>query len=418
MGTAEGFAGVVGRYRDESESGWPEPIRPAPGAPNVLVVRARRRGLRPARLLRLRHRHADLRPAWPPRGLRYSNFHTTALCSPTRACLLTGRNHHSRRHGPHRRPGHGLPRLRRPHPRLVRRCCPRCSSRDGLRRLRRRQVAPHPRGRARTWAPPRDRWPLGQGFERFYGFFDGETHQFGPRLVHDNHAVEPAGRTSRTATTSPTTWSTTPSATSADLRNVEPDKPFFLYLAPGACHSPHQAPPEWIERYRGRFDDGWDDWRERDPRQRQKAEGMLPEPHRALAATRVGAGVGRAAATTSSGSTPATWRLRRLPRPTPTTSSAGSLERLERTGDLDDTLVVRDVATTAPAPRAARPARSTTSGRGTSLPRDRARGAGAHRRDRRAARSTTTTRGAGRWPATPRSGAGSARPTRAAWPTR
>jgi len=125
----------------------------------------------------------------------------------------------------------------------------------------------------------RDRWPLGRGFERFYGFFGGETHQFVPALVHDSHFVEP-----------PRTFDGGYHLTEDlvdhaiecldDLRHVDVDKPWLLYLATGACHSPHQAPREWIDRYRGHFDAGWDRWREATLR-RQLADGLLPA-HTAL----------------------------------------------------------------------------------------------------------------------------------------
>ena len=97
-----------------------------------------------------------------------------------------------------------------------------------------------------------------------------------------------------TATTSPRTWSTRPSSASTDVRAADPDKPFFLYLALGACHAPHQAPPEWIERYRGRFDEGWDVWRER-TLARQIALGIVPPGTTLSRASVVGAGVGVAA---------------------------------------------------------------------------------------------------------------------------
>jgi arylsulfatase A-like enzyme len=121
----------------------------------------------------------------------------------------------------------------------------------------------------------RDRWPLGKGFERWYGFFPGETHQFVPALIHDSHHVDPPGRyedgyhLTADLVDHAIEWI-------EDLRNVDVDKPWLLYLATGACHSPHQAPAEWIARYRGHFDDGWDAWREA-TLVRQKAEGLLPE---------------------------------------------------------------------------------------------------------------------------------------------
>ncbi len=121
----------------------------------------------------------------------------------------------------------------------------------------------------------RERWPLGRGFERFYGFFEGETHQNAPALVHDSHQVPaPAAVEDGYHLTEDLIDHAIEQI--VDLRHVDPDKPFLLYVAPGACHSPHQAPAEWIERYRGRFDQGWDVWRE-ECLQRQIAAGIVPE---------------------------------------------------------------------------------------------------------------------------------------------
>ena len=120
----------------------------------------------------------------------------------------------------------------------------------------------------------RDRWPLARGFERFYGFFPGETHQFVPALVHDNHYAEPSG-------TYEDGYHLTTDIVDhgiefiEDLRNVDVERPWLLYLATGACHSPHQSPPGWVERYQGRFDAGWDAWRDA-ALARQKASGVMP----------------------------------------------------------------------------------------------------------------------------------------------
>ncbi len=124
-----------------------------------------------------------------------------------------------------------------------------------------------------TWPRSRERWPLGRGFERFYGFMNGETHQFVPALIHDNHMIEPPG-------TIEDGYHLTEDLVDRaigcvrDLRVVDDRKPFLLYLCPGACHTPHHAPREWIDRYRGRFDDGWDVSRER-TYERQQSSGII-----------------------------------------------------------------------------------------------------------------------------------------------
>ena len=124
-------------------------------------------------------------------------------------------------------------------------------------------------------AAPRDTWPCGRGFQRWYGFHGGETHQFVPSLFQDNHSVRPPRRPEDGY------HLTEDLADRAirylgELRSVERDKPFFLYFATGACHSPHHAPAPYIERYRGQFDSGWDAWRDA-TFARQQAMGLIPE---------------------------------------------------------------------------------------------------------------------------------------------
>src|SRR5262245_12757659 len=203
-------------------------------------------------------------------GLRYRNFHTTAMCSPTRACLLTGRNHHTCAMG-------GITDLCMGFPGYNGRIPKACGFISEVLRqagwatfaVGKWHLAPSDEQHA---AAPRDRWPLGQGFERYYGFLGGETNQFYPDLVCDNSSIRFAP---------PDGYHLTEDLVDramqlvGDVRTADPDKPFFLYLALGACHAPHQAPPEWIARHRGRFDDGWDAWRER-TLARQIAAGIVP----------------------------------------------------------------------------------------------------------------------------------------------
>ena len=269
---ASEFQGRIGRYHHESEAWWPPDPRPPEGAPNVLVI-----VLDDVGYAQLGCFGSDLDTPTFDRlaagGLRYANFHTTALCSPTRACVLTGRNHH--------RVGMGrIVDLATGFPGYDARIPASCAMAPAM-------LTPH--GYA-AWAvgkwhlTPEDeehlgatraRWPLGKGFERWYGFFPGETHQFVPALHHDNHAVDPPG-TYEDGYHLTTDLVDRSIEYVEDLRNVDVDKPWFLYLAPGACHSPHQTPPGWIERYAGRFDQGWDEWRTA-ALAKQKAEGLLPE---------------------------------------------------------------------------------------------------------------------------------------------
>ena len=105
------------------------------------------------------------------------------------------------------------------------------------------------------------RWPLGRGFDRFYGFIAGETDQYHPDLVHDNHQIDPP-RTPDEGYHLTEDLADHAISYITDLRAASPDRPFFLYFTPGACHAPHQVPKQYRERYRGRFDLGWDRWRE------------------------------------------------------------------------------------------------------------------------------------------------------------
>ena len=250
---------VIGRYYDESTPWWPPRPAAPPGAPNVVMV-----VLDDVGFAQLGCFGSDIDTpvldALGHEGIRFSNFHTTAVCSATRSCLLTGRNHHANGMGRVIEVASGFPGYNA-----------RIPPENGL--LSEMLL---PAGYATfavgKWhltpddechmAAARDRWPLGRGFERFYGFMSGETHQFAPALVHDNHLTDPPGTI---ADGYHLTEDLVDRAIGCvrDLRVVDDRKPFLLYLCPGACHTPHQAPRPWIERYCGRFDDGWDAWRER-----------------------------------------------------------------------------------------------------------------------------------------------------------
>ena len=207
------------------------------------------------------------------RGMRFTNAHVTPLCSPTRACLLTGRNHHTNHMPAVPRwtvglPGHDarIPRengflseilLREGYATL-------CVGKWHLTSLE--ELSP---------ASSRGGWPLGRGFERFYGFMAGQTSQFDPHLVLDNNAIYPPrvfdGKYHLSEDLVDTSLRYVKELRSGDL-----DKPFFLYLAFSAGHAPHHAPREWIERYRGRFAMGWDEYRHK-VHARQKQLGLVPE---------------------------------------------------------------------------------------------------------------------------------------------
>ena len=265
------FGGTIGRTYDDSTPWWPElPSAPA-GAPNVVVVL-----LDDVGYAQFGCYGSDIATPCFDRlaaaGRRYANFHTTALCSPTRACLLTGRNHHSNGMARVVELAAGFPGYNATIPKE-----------NGFLSeiLVRNGYATFAVGKwhltpatEMTVGSPRDKWPLGRGFERFYGFMGGETDQYVPDLVYDNHPVEPP-RTPEEGYHLTEDLADKAIRFVTDLRAVAPKKPFFLWFTPGACHAPHQAPADFIAPYRGRFDHGWDAWRE-EVYARQVASGLLP----------------------------------------------------------------------------------------------------------------------------------------------
>ena len=206
-------------------------------------------------------------------GMRFSNAHATPLCSPTRACLLTGRNHHSNHMPSIPRWTSGIARHDANIPRangflsevlLGEGYATMCIGKWHLTSI----AGLNP-------ASPRDAWPLGRGFERFYGFLGGQSSQYDPHLVIDNSPVFPPR-------TSSADYHLSEDLVDVGLRYVQElragdlDKPFFMYLAFGASHAPHHAPNVWIDRFRGRFDSGWDEYRSVVHANQQRL-GLVPE---------------------------------------------------------------------------------------------------------------------------------------------
>lgn len=207
------------------------------------------------------------------RGVTYTNFHTTALCSPTRSCLLTGRNHTTNGMACITEAASGFPNANGHIPFE-------CATLPEV--LGERGWNTYMVGKwhlcaedEMNLASVKTQWPLGRGFERFYGFLGAETNQWYPDLVYDNHPVEQP-----TAPEDGYHFSVdiTDKALEfiRDAKAVAPEKPFFLYYAPGAAHAPHHAPREWIERYKGKFDMGYEAYREQ-VFERQKERGVVPE---------------------------------------------------------------------------------------------------------------------------------------------
>ena len=253
------FKGRIGRTLDESEPHFP--VRPHPGddAPNVVLVLMDDTGFS-----QLGCYGSDIDTpnidALANNGLQFTNFHVTPLCSPTRASLLTGRSQH----------------------------------RVGMRSVSNHETGfPHQLGHisnhastmaevlkaqgyatfcAGKWhlaptndissAGPFDQWPLARGFDRFYGFLEGETDQFYPELVVDNHHIEPPATPADGYHLSEDLVHQLLRMIN-DSKGVRPDRPFFAYLPFGATHAPHQAPEYYLRKYRGRYDEGWDVVRQR-----------------------------------------------------------------------------------------------------------------------------------------------------------
>jgi len=203
-------------------------------------------------------------------GLRFNQFHTTALCSPTRMAILTGRNHHSANAGSVMEVATGFQGNRGQRPLSV-------ATVTEMLRLNGYNTAAF--GKYHETAPwevsvsgPFDRWPTGSGFEKFYGFIGGETNQFAPVLHNGTAPVHlpdgPDYHFTTDMTDQAIQWARA-------QQSLTPDKPFFMYFATGATHAPHQVPPDWVDRYKGQFDDGWDVYREQ-TLARQIEMGVVP----------------------------------------------------------------------------------------------------------------------------------------------
>ena len=265
------FSGVIGRTVGASTPAWPVPPQAKEGAPNVVFVL-----LDDVGFAQIGCFGADIRTPTFDRlaagGLRYRDFHTTAICSPTRACLLTGRNHHSNGVGIIQEMATGFPGYNGAVPRenafLSEVLLAQGYATFAVGKWHLTLASEYASGASKA------RWPLSRGFERFYGFLGGKTNQWAPTLAHDSHYVEPPSALDESYHLNADLADRTIEFLT-DLRSVAPDKPFFLYYCPGAGHAPHHVERAWIGRYRGRFDQGWDRWRE-EVFARQLATGIVP----------------------------------------------------------------------------------------------------------------------------------------------
>ncbi|MGB7298345.1 MAG: arylsulfatase [Burkholderiaceae bacterium] len=258
----------IGQTAADSSPWWPPEVLAPSNAPNVVVVVLDDTGFS-----HLGCFGSDIDTPNIDRlatgGLRYNNFHTTALCSPTRASLLTGRNHHSV----------GM--------RFLSNVDTGFSNCRGVITRKAATLAEVLRANGYntfalgkwhlanmqdcTPAGPFEQWPLQRGFDRFYGFLGGATDQFSPELVVDNHPIEPPHAPGYHLSEDLVDQAKSMIAAQRSASS----RPFFCYLAFGATHSPHQAPPAYLEKYRGRYDEGWDVTRDK-WFAKQKAESIVP----------------------------------------------------------------------------------------------------------------------------------------------
>jgi arylsulfatase A-like enzyme len=265
------FGGEINLQASDSKPYWPPQIVPPKGAPNILLIMTDDQGYGVSGTFG----GVIPTPAMDhiaQMGLRYTQFHSTALCSPTRAALITGRNHHSVGFGIIAEQSTGYPGY------------------DSI-------IGPESatvgtilkqNGYATSWfgkdhnipsyqysaAGPFDQWPSGMGFDYFYGFLGGETDQWTPLLYKNTTPVYPwIGKTDYNLSTD---LADDAIAHMRQLNATAPDKPFFVYYVPGGTHSPHQPPKEWIDKFKGKFDMGWNELRDR-IFANQKRLGVIPE---------------------------------------------------------------------------------------------------------------------------------------------
>ena len=265
----EPFAGTIGTSFADSKPAFQAPVAAPANAPNILLILTDDVGFAAA--------SSFGGPVPTPAldrlaasGLRYTRFHTTAMCSPTRAALLTGRNHHAVGTGIVTDTAGGYPGYWAVIPRSA-------ATLAEVLRLNGYNTGffgKHhnvPQGSDDPNSGPFDLWPTGLGFEYFYGFIGGDTNQWRPKLYRGTHPAEPHHMDT-----------TLDHYLAQDVirwihgqKAAAPDKPFLAYYAPGSAHAPHQAPADWIARFKGKFDQGWDRLRE-ESLARQKTAGIVP----------------------------------------------------------------------------------------------------------------------------------------------
>jgi arylsulfatase A-like enzyme len=265
------FEGVIGKTYKESKEAWPKLPTPPKGAPNVVVILLDDVGYGQTSTFGGPVPTPEL-DKLAAEGLRYTSFHTTAICGPSRAALITGRNHHNAGSGFLAEWATGFPSYNNMIPKSI------ATMGEVLKE----------NGFVTSWfgknhntpdwessvVGPFTRWPTGMGFDYFYGFIGGETHQYYPVIFENTTPVEPDKTPEQgyhfmaDMTDKAIRWM-------RYAKSVAPQKPLLMYFAPGAAHAPHHAPKAWRDKFTGQFDQGWDKVRE-ETYQRQLKLGVIP----------------------------------------------------------------------------------------------------------------------------------------------
>jgi len=262
------YQGVVGRTLAESKEWWPEAVKPPAGSPNVVWILLDDVGFGAAGTFGGLIQTPTF-DTLASNGLRYTNFHTTAICAPTRSALLTGRNSASVHESgfSHIVMSAGFPGWDGRIPSTAGTIAEVLRA-NGYSTFAVGKYGLTPDEEA-TDAGPFDRWPTGKGFDHFFGFLGSQTDQYKPDLVEDQAHVRPDGRHLNDQITDK-------AISYIDRqKKAAPNKPFFLYYAPGATHAPHQVDKYWSDQYKGQFDKGWDAYRQ-EVFERQKRLGIIP----------------------------------------------------------------------------------------------------------------------------------------------
>ena len=264
------FGGVINRTAAESKPWWPPRTVPPKGAPNVLLILLDDAGYGSESTFGGTIPTPSM-DKLAREGLRYTHFHSASLCSPTRAALITGRNHHSVHFGIVAEGATGFPG----YDTIVKKDTATLGTilRDNGYGTSWFGKNHNVSGWMHTQAGPFDQWPVGMGFEYFYGFLGGDANQWQPNLTRNTTLIAPYEGNPG--------WNliTAMADEAIDymhrLNAIAPDKPFLVYYAPGATHAPHHPPKEWVEKFKGKFDHGWNEERER-IFANQKRLGVIP----------------------------------------------------------------------------------------------------------------------------------------------